>query len=194
MKEMQRRSFLQLALASVPSSLIGQISNPAPSNTPSPTKAVLVTAGKDREGKTRTIGISNTTYKVLTSDTAGDLFILEQLNQKKGGPERHLHHGQDEFWYVMEGEYVFEIGTDRFHLKAGDSILGPREIPHVWAFVGNSTGRLLITFTPAGKMEAFFNQRFPPGSKPRPYSHTDEDIAMARTFGIEVLGPPMTLD
>ena len=192
MKEMQRRSFLQLALAAIPSSLIGQSS--ATSSLASGAKAVRVTAGADREGQTRSIGISNTTYKILTQDTGGALFTLEQLNHKKGGPQRHLHHAQDEFWYVLEGEYVFEIGSERFRLKAGDCILGPREVPHAWAFVGDSTGRLLISFTPAGKMEAFFNQRFPPGSTPRTYSHTEDDAAVARTFGMELLGPPMALE
>jgi mannose-6-phosphate isomerase-like protein (cupin superfamily) len=194
MKEMQRRSFLQLAVAAIPSSLIGQTSSPTGSSLASTARAVHVVAGADREGQTRAIGISNTAYKVLTKDTGGALFTLEQLNHKKGGPERHLHHRQDEFWYVLEGEYVFEIGSERFHLKAGECILGPREVPHGWAFVGDSTGRLLISFTPAGKMEAFFNQRYPPGSTPRPYSHTDDDAAVARTFGIEVVGPPIALE
>jgi mannose-6-phosphate isomerase-like protein (cupin superfamily) len=192
MKEMQRRSFLQLALAAIPSSLIGQSS--AASSPASWAKAVRVAAGTDREGQTRAIGISNTTYKILTQDTGGALFTLEQLNHKKGGPARHLHHAQDEFWYVLEGEYAFEIGSERFRLKAGDCILGPREVPHGWAFVGDSTGRLLISFTPAGKMEDFFNQFYPPGSTPGPYSHTKNDAAVAQTFGVEVVGPPIALE
>ena len=55
MKEMQRRSFLQLALAAIPSSLIGQSS--ATSSLASGAKAVRVTAGADREGQTRSIEI-----------------------------------------------------------------------------------------------------------------------------------------
>ncbi len=41
-------------------------------------------------------------------------------------------------------------------LKPGDSVLGPRRVPHVWAYTGAGPGRILIAFTPAGKMEAFF--------------------------------------
>jgi mannose-6-phosphate isomerase-like protein (cupin superfamily) len=189
MHEMQRRSFLQLALAALPSSLLAQTPDTAPT-----AKAIRVDAGKDREGETRAIGISATTYKVLTQDTGGALFTLEQLNQKIGGPPRHLHYTQDEFWYVLEGEYLFEIGTERFHLKAGDCILGPRQVPHAWAFVGDSTGRVLISFTPAGKMEAFFNSHYPLGNKPGPYSNAMSDPALVRSFGMEPAGPPVKLD
>jgi mannose-6-phosphate isomerase-like protein (cupin superfamily) len=189
MHEMQRRSFLQLALAALPSSLLAEIPDTAPT-----AKAIRVDAGKDREGQTRAIGISATTYKVLTQDTGGALFTLEQLNHQKGGPPRHLHYTQDEFWYVLEGEYLFEIGTERFHLKAGDCVLGPRNVAHAWAFVGDSTGRVLISFTPAGKMEAFFNSRYPPGSKPGAYATASSDPALMRPFGMEQAGPPIKLD
>ena len=51
---------------------------------------------------------------------------------------------------------MVEIGDRRFRLSAGDSVLGPRQIPH--AFVSDSTGpsRLLVAFTPAGRIELFF--------------------------------------
>jgi mannose-6-phosphate isomerase-like protein (cupin superfamily) len=189
MHEMQRRSFLQLALSALPSSLLAETPD-----TPSTARAIRVDAGKDCEGQTRAIGISNTTYKVLTQDTGGALFTLEQLNQKKGGPPRHLHFAQDEFWYVLEGEYLFEIGTERFHLKAGDCVLGPRQVPHAWAFVGDSTGRVLISFTPAGKMEVYFNSLYPPGSMPGPYVGAAIDPALMRPFGLEPAGPPIKLD
>ena len=186
---MQRRSFLQFVLAALPSSLFAQMSEAAPT-----TKAVSVPAGTDREGKTRAIGVSSTTYKVLTQETGGALFVLEQLNHKKGGPIRHLHHTQDELFYVLEGEYIVEVGNERFNLKAGDCVLGPREVPHTWAFVGDSTGRLLISFTPAGKMEAYFNQLYPIGNKPGPYAPTGNDAAVMHAFGMEPVGPPIALD
>jgi quercetin 2,3-dioxygenase len=81
---------------------------------------------------------------------------MEHTSSKKGGPPRHLHHNEDEWFYVIEGEYIAEIGSERVQLKPGDSILGPREIPHAWAFVGDTQGKMLIAFAPANQMEAFF--------------------------------------
>jgi quercetin dioxygenase-like cupin family protein len=189
MQEMRRRSFLQLALATIPSAtLLAQSSETASS-----IKPVYVSAGSDREEKKHAIGISSTTYKILTKDTGGALFVLEQSNHKKGGPTRHLHHNQDELFYALEGEYIVEVGPERFHLKPGDCVLGPRGIPHAWAFAGDSAGRLLISFAPAGKMEAFFNEREQLGINGA-YASTQNDAAMLRAFGMELVGPPLKLD
>ncbi len=151
MQKLQRRSLIQLALATMPAAVLARDASAQPSG-----KAVRVAAGADRETKTRAIGLSATTYKVLTADSQGALFVLEQSNHKPGGPTRHLHHAQDELFYALEGEYIVEVGADRFRLKPGDSVLGPRGIPHAWAFAGGAPGRLLISFAPAGQMEAFF--------------------------------------
>jgi mannose-6-phosphate isomerase-like protein (cupin superfamily) len=186
MREIQRRSFLQLALTALPLPLLAQTATPAPN-----TKPFRVAAGMDREEKKHSIGLSSTTYKVLTQDTGGALFVLEQSNQKKGGPPRHLHHDVDELFYSLEGEYIVEVGSERFHLKAGDCVLGPREIPHAWAFAGGSAGRLLISFAPAGKMEAFFNERDNRGIKPGAYT---TDAAFMRAFGMELVGPPLVVE
>lgn len=186
MQNIRRRSFLQLALAALPVTVFAQTANTA-----SVAKPVRVPAGLDREGKKHAIGLSSTTYKVLTQDTNGALFVMEQSNQRKGGPPRHLHHDVDELFYSLEGEYIVEVGSERFHLKPGDCVLGPREIPHAWAFAGGSPGRLLISFAPAGKMEAFFNERKNRDIKPGAYT---TDASFMRAFGMELIGPPLVVE
>ncbi len=86
-----------------------------------------------------------------------------------------------------------EIGAERFHLKAGDCALGPREIPHAWACVGDSPGRLLISFAAAGKMEEFFNAREKLGLKPGAYA-TKDDAALLHAYGLEYVGPPLVVE
>ena len=152
-----------------------------------------VAAGTDREGHERAIGLSATAYKVLTSETAGDLFVLEQRNSAKGGPPRHLHHGEDELFLALEGEYVVEIGPDRFRLKPGDCVLGPRGIPHAWAFTGQGDGRMLITFAPAGKMQAFFDESARRGGQPGKYPSDINGDDFLKAFGLERVGPPIAL-
>lgn len=151
-----------------------------------------VDAGKDREGRKRQIGVSATTYKVVTSETKGDLFVIEQANQRRGGPPLHVHHGEDELFYVLEGEYLVQVGDQRFVLKMGDCVLGPRGVPHAWAFSGSTTGRLLLSYTPAGKMEAFFNAWEQLGFIPGGYSK-EKDAALLRSYGMERVGPPIQL-
>jgi hypothetical protein len=131
---------------------------------------------------------------VLTSDSAGALFVLEQTNRRKGGPSRHVHLAEDELFFCLDGEYVVEVGDQRAVLKPGDCVLGPRGVPHAWAFSGDATGRLLISFAPAGKMEAFFGTREQRGIGPGRYASTREDAALLREFGMELVGPFIPLE
>jgi len=189
MSRIPRRTFLQLAATAIPaSSLLAQTSG-----TVQAAKPVLVSAGADREGKVHAVGVSSTTYKVLTAETSGAMFVMEQANSKKGGPTRHRHFSQDELFYVMEGEYIVEVGSERFHLKAGDCVLGPRGIPHAWAFVGDSTGRMLLSYSPAGKMEELFNHLEQLGVKKGTYAST-QDAETMRAYGIELVGPALKID
>ncbi len=119
--------------------------------------ALRVAAGADREGESRGLGISTIAFKVSLPNQS-DPFILENTDLSKGGPARHLHYEQQEWFSVLEGEFQFEVGADRFRLRPGDSLLAPRQVPHVWAFVGEGRGRILVAFFPAGKMEAFFRE------------------------------------
>jgi mannose-6-phosphate isomerase-like protein (cupin superfamily) len=150
---LHRRRFLQSAASTVPAvafvDLLAQ--SPAP---PSPAPHV-VPAGQDRLGAPHSMGISSLAFKVLTADTGGNLFVIEHTHLVRGGPPLHLHLSQDEWFYVMEGKVAFQVGDKRFELGSGESVLGPRRVPHAFSSIAPQS-RLLIAFTPAGKMEQFF--------------------------------------
>jgi len=146
-----------------------------------------IDAGQDRFGEYRGLGISAISFKVVPSNSDG-ILILENTFTGKGGPPRHLHYEQDEWFYALEGEFIIEIDREKFTLKPGDSVLAPRMIPHVWAHIGTGQGRILITFMPAGKMEAFFRivnraDAMPP-----------QDPALWKEHGMELAGPPLILN
>lgn len=147
---------------------------------------IKVEAGQDRFGEYRGLGISAISFKIVPSDSDG-ILILENTFTGKGGPPRHLHYEQDEWFYVLEGEFIIEIGKDIFNLNPGDSILAPRKIPHVWAHTDSGRGRILITFMPAGRMEAFFRivnraDAMPP-----------QDPSLWKDHGMELAGPPLAI-
>ena len=146
--------------------------------------SLRVPAGEDLFGEQRGLGISAITFKV-TPQTSDGLLIIENTFQAKGGPARHLHYDQDEWFYAVEGDFIIEVGAERFRLNPGDSLLAPRNVPHVWAYVGDTTGRMLITFMPAGKMEAFFREVTKANAMP------PLDPALWRAHGMELLGPPL---
>jgi len=183
MQDLDRRAFLGTALATLPFAMQAQTDE-------TKVKPVRVPSGDDRSGERHVIGVSSTAFKVSTEDSAGALFVIEHASRKKGGPPRHLHHTENEWFYVVEGEYIAEIGSQRFQLKPGDSILAPREVPHAWAYVGEGPGKLLIAFAPAGKMEAFFRDN----EKPRDQGVYLDDAAVYRAYGLELIGPPLAID
>jgi quercetin dioxygenase-like cupin family protein len=143
-----------------------------------------VPANKDQFGEHRGLGVSAITFKVTPKDNNG-IFIIENTFHEKGGPAKHLHHDQDEWFYAVEGEFLLEVGQEQFRLKPGDSIVAPRKIPHVWAYTGGSLGRMLIAFMPAGKMEAFFREVTKANAMP------PQDPELWRSHGMELLGPPL---
>jgi hypothetical protein len=70
-------------------------------------------------------------------------------------------------------------------MKPGDSLLAPRQVPQVWAYVGDTIGRMLITFMPAGKMEAFFREVTKANAMP------PQDPELWHVHGMELIGPPL---
>jgi mannose-6-phosphate isomerase-like protein (cupin superfamily) len=120
MANLERRSFLASAILVFPAALLAQSTKNSV-----PSKGVRVPSGEDRFGD-HILGVSSTDFKVSTQDSGGGLLIMEHTSRKKGGPPRHLHYKEDEWFYAIEGEYIVEVGSERFRLQPGDSILGPR--------------------------------------------------------------------
>ena len=153
---------------------------------------VYVPAGGDRFRRQREIQHTRTGIdtKVSTLDTLGGLCVLEITAFDKGGPARHLHHEQDEWFYVVEGEYVIEVGEELYEMGPGDSVLALQKVAHVWAHVGEGTGRLIAALQPAGEIEAFFEDLATLGGTP-------EREVLRRAFsshGMELTGPPLPIE
>lgn len=155
-----RRTFLKSAASVIPATALHNALAQSSPETQSPTlnsvPAGPVPAGADRTGHLHSLGFSDLAFKVLTSDTGGNLFVIEHTNlMPDKGPALHLHLSQEEWFYVMEGEVRFQVGERRLRLGPGESILAPRRIPHTFSAFG-SPAHMLIAFTPAGKMEQYF--------------------------------------
>jgi mannose-6-phosphate isomerase-like protein (cupin superfamily) len=132
-------------------------------------------------------GVIPLQIKVSTGDTDGALFIFEHAEMGKGGPPRHFHYEQDEWFYAMKGDFAFEIGDEQFKLQSGDSLFAPRMVPHVWAYVGDNPGTLLLAVQPAGSLEAFFRESCEMTRLPTP----EEADQMFAAHGMKVVGPPL---
>jgi len=153
-----------------------------------------VAAGDDRCGEHIKLGGPGgepIDCKVAAQDTNGAMCVFE-FNCISGGPG-HFHYDQDEWIYVMDGEFQFEVGDKRFRVGTGESVFIPRKVPHVWACVSGKPGKIINVYQPAGKMEEFFRELGKYNGKP--YVHEalsiDEFRQLFHDHGMDLLGPPL---
>jgi DNA-binding transcriptional MerR regulator/quercetin dioxygenase-like cupin family protein len=150
-----------------------------------------VAAGKDRFGEHIKLGGEPNDCKVSAQDTDGAMCVFEFTGGSCG--PRHLHYDQDEWIYVIDGEFKFDVGDKRFRVGAGESVFIPRKVPHVWACVSGKPGKILNVYQPAGKMEEFFRELGKYNGKP--YVHEalsfDEFCRLFHDHGMDLLGPPL---
>jgi quercetin 2,3-dioxygenase len=157
---MQRRSFLHISLAAPALAYGGSPVLAAPPTSKAtdelPRKAVLVRAGDDRTNQPFEFLDATFTVKVSGKDTQGRCVIFDTLRRGTIGPVLHIHAKMDEWFYILSGEFKFQVGEDIPRLKTGDSLMVPRNVAH--AFVKNSEGpaRLIVMHQPAGNMEEYF--------------------------------------
>lgn len=152
-------------------------------------KGIVVKAGKDRNNKPLPLMEGDIFFtKVSAKDTDGDVYVFESIRTKEGGPSYHYHYEQDEFWYVLKGEFLFKVGDEEFTAKEGDSVFGPRMVPHTFSKVGEGEARLLMFFQPAGKMEEAFEKMRDGSLK----NMTEEEMDKFRhEHGFKKVGPAL---
>src|SRR5215470_7064734 len=95
-------------------------------------RGFMVPADADRSGADLRYLNGRFDCKLSGADSEGRLCIYDTYRSTRGGPPLHYHREQDEWFFVREGEFVFRIGDDMFRLKAGDSVFGPRNVPHAF--------------------------------------------------------------
>lgn len=132
--------------------------------------------------------------KATAADTGGQMTILEITEPPGGGP-LHVHHREDEAFWILEGSATFEVGDRTIEATAGDYVFGPRQIPHRYT-VGPDGCRMLFIFTPGGFEELLRETSRPAESRtlPPPADGPPSDEEMARmqaaiqAYGCELLG------
>jgi mannose-6-phosphate isomerase-like protein (cupin superfamily) len=132
--------------------------------------AFSVEAGGDRIGGKLFIVGDYVWVKISSRDTNGAFAVLESYSPPLAGPPMHLHHNQDEWFYILEGQYLFEVDGRRFEAGPGATVFAPRETRHTFQNIGSTPGRAVVTVVPGG-LDIFFEElsaAVPPGAVPDP--------------------------
>ncbi len=184
---MDRRLFLRFPALAAVATVLGGAGFTTDERTK---KGFKVEAGKDRWDEELHIMGGSFRRMVSAKDTDGDLCIYHTTRLEKGGPALHLHFHQDEWFYPMSGEFIMQVGDDRFELKGGDSAFAPRGVPHAFAKVSEGEAQMLVLFQPAGTMEEFFAKvgKFGPNI-PKDQETLWKDLWEAH--GMRLVGPPL---
>lgn len=130
--------------------------------------------------------------KATAAQTDGQLTIIE-ITEPPGmeGP-LHVHHRDDEAFWILEGGATFEVGGKTITARAGDFVFGPRDVPHRYT-TGSNGCRMLFILTPGGFEETLREMSAPAQSLTLPPpAEVEPDwariAAIAQAHGCELLG------
>ena len=152
--------------------------------------ATLVPPG---DGKTLWVADELMTFKASGDDTGGAYSLTHSVVPPGGGPPPHIHHREDEAFWVLAGELAIVVGERTFTAAAGSFVHLPRGVLHAYQNIGSEPARFLTVIVPAG-LEKFFEEVGQPGtdcSSPPPFDQEaiDKLLAVAPTYGVEIPPP-----
>jgi mannose-6-phosphate isomerase-like protein (cupin superfamily) len=137
------------------------------------------------------------TVRVPHDEGEDGISVLESLAPHGESPPLHVHQTEDEVFHVLEGELRVHAGDTEVTIGAGETILGPKGVPHTYR-VESPEGARWLVITRRGDFERFVRALSRPAERPEPPTPrppTPEQAnalaAAAREHRIELVGPPL---
>jgi mannose-6-phosphate isomerase-like protein (cupin superfamily) len=133
------------------------------------------------------------TLKVAEADADKRFSLVEALAFRSTEPPLHIHHNEDEAWYILDGQMTFYVGDEVLEAKAGTFVYAPSGLAHTFTVDVEPT-RVLVFASPAG-FEHFALELGEPATSDKPpagLAVPGPDVLgpVAQRYGIEVVGPP----
>jgi quercetin dioxygenase-like cupin family protein len=133
-------------------------------------------------------------FKATAADTGGQMTIVEVTEPPGSEAPLHVHHRDDEGFWILEGDVTLEVGDTTIEASAGDYAFGPRGIPHRYT-VGDRGCRMLFILVPGGiedvirvTSEPALSRTLPPPPEEEPTSEEIEGLkAIVKEHGYELL-------
>jgi len=138
--------------------------------------------------------LDNLAYVHVAGNQSGESFSLGELVGARGNmPPLHVHHRDDETFYVIAGEVTLFYGDHEVLVGPGQALLAPRDIPHTYR-VDSDRARWLVINSPSGFEQFLLQESEPaPSAELPPQGRPADPQALAQAaaaYGIEILGPP----
>ena len=134
------------------------------------------------------------TFLATAEDTQGEFALIEAVARRGNDPPPHIHHREEETFYVLEGEMTFSVGGQTIKATPGTMVCLPRQVAHSFV-IDSEQVRMLILLTPAG-FEGWFKEfgvpapamTLPPQIEV-PYSDIQRMLEAGPRYGIEFVKP-----
>ncbi len=171
-------------------------------------REALLNAEEEEEGASRTFAHEPgegeawwwfgalATIKATGEQTGGRYSLVEILAPDGYEGVLHVHHFEDEGFYILEGELTFYVGDQMIKARPGSFLFGPKDVPHAFR-VDSGPARMLFIFSPAG-LEGFIRESSEPARSldvpsqpeaPPDEAEMEQLAALAARYGGEILGP-----
>jgi len=150
--------------------------------------AVVVRNG---EGQTLRWGPAGTIRILAGAGSTDQSFsIVESVEPPGSGAPLHVHHGEAEGFYILDGTVELTCGSQTVAAHAGDFIYAPKDVPHKYQVVGDRPARLLLLFSRPG-FENFFAEGGLPIDQPLAGPPDPDRICrLVEKYGMELLEKP----
>jgi len=159
-----------------------------------PTESIVFSGGRGSLDRSVWYNGSLMTFLASGEETHGQFALIEAVARRGNVPPPHIHHREDEIFYVLEGEIVVSVGDRTIKGTAGTMVFLPRDVPHSFT-IESEQSRMLILLTPAG-LEGWFKEfsvqapamTLPPAGEPE-YRELQSMLEAAPRYGIEFVLP-----
>jgi len=135
------------------------------------------------------------TIKATAASTNGAFGLIESYIAPGFSPPLHVHHREDEAFWVLGGEVTMQCGDRTFRAGPGSFVFLPRDVPHSFVVEGDAPARMLTLLTPGGGEQLFIDGGRPAEHDGLPPATSPDIDALKRVserYGAEIVGPPMT--
>jgi len=155
-----------------------------------PTESVAFSHGRQSLDRSVWYNGSLMTFLATGEETHGQFALIEAVTRRGNVPPPHIHHREEETFYVLEGEMTFSVGGQTIKAAAGTMVCLPRDVAHSFV-IDSEQLRGLILLTPAG-LEGWFKEfsvpapamTLPPADEPA-YGEVQRMLEAASRYGLE---------
>src|SRR6516164_8671454 len=134
------------------------------------------------------------TFLATGEETHGQFALIEAVGRRGNVPPPHIHHREDEIFYVLEGEIAVSVNERTIKVTPGTMVFLPRDVRHSFT-IESERVRMLQLLTPAG-LEGWFKEfsvpapamTLPPADEPT-YGEVHKMLESALRYGLEFVLP-----